>query len=138
MPDGRPRRQTGFAPEAPPSAVHGIRPAARGDIHRTLLEVSHATASHRDIESLLRDLSSVLQRIAPFDVLLLVLHDPERDLMRLHTLAALRPVFTTVVEVPTSESPSGLAMQTQRPVVVADIDQETRFPLVTDLLRAEA
>jgi formate hydrogenlyase transcriptional activator len=110
---------------------------ARADLHRTLLEVSRATASHRDLESLLRDLTGVLQRVAPFDVLRLVLHEPERDVMRLHTLAAIHPVVTTVLELPTVESPSGVAMLTQQPVVVTDIDRETRFAAVGDLLRAE-
>src|SRR5439155_1300061 len=79
----------------------------------------------------------VLQRVAPFDVLRLVLHDPERDVLRLHTLAAIRPVLTTVLEVPTAGSPSGVAMLTQQPVVVPNIDREPRFSNVTELLRAE-
>ena len=119
------------------AAAPGVCAFARSDVPRTLLEVSRATASHRDLESLLRDLADVLQRVAPFDVLRLVLHDPERDMMRLHTLASVQPVRTTVLELPTSESPSGVAMRTQLPVVVPDIDRETRFPAVDDLLRAE-
>src|SRR5262245_37194995 len=120
-----------------PAPSQGTCPVARGDLHRTLLEVSRAIASHRDLESLLRELAVVLQRVAHFDVLRLVLHDPARDVMRLHTLAALRPMPTTVLEVPTAESPSGVAMQTQRPVVVPDLRRETRFPDVTNLLAAE-
>src|SRR5262245_7388652 len=125
------------ASEGDPPAPRGVCTAARADLHRTLFEVLRATASHRDLESLIRDLTCVLQRVAPFDVLRLVLHDPEHDLMRLHTLAGVHPVATTPLEVPTSESPSGLAMLTQRPVVVADIDRDARFPVVTDLLRGE-
>src|SRR2546429_74501 len=115
----------GEAAEAPhpPAARRGCA-RARADVHRTLLEVSRATASHRDLESLLRDLTGVLQRVAPFDVLRLVLHDPERDVMRLHTLAAIRPVTPTVLELPTAGSPARVAMLTQQPVVVPNIDHE--------------
>jgi formate hydrogenlyase transcriptional activator len=137
MPEGLPARRDGAANAFPSPARHGVCARARADVHRTLLEVSRATASHRDLDSLLRDLTSVLQRVAPFDVLRLVIHDPERDLMRLHTLAAVGPVLTKTLEVPTSSSPSGLAMQTQHPVVVPDIEVEARFPLVTEVLRAE-
>jgi formate hydrogenlyase transcriptional activator len=127
----------GSATAPHPAAPPGVCAIAPADLHRTLLEVSRATASHRDLQSLLRDLTGVLERIARFDLLLLVLHDPEHDVMRLHTWAANRPVLTTVLEVPSTESPAGVAMQTQQPVVVPDLEHETRFPHVTEVLRAE-
>ena len=65
------------------------RACAPGNLHRMLLDVSHATASHRDLKSLLCDLASLLRRVARFDRLAIVLHDPERDLMRLHTTILL-------------------------------------------------
>jgi len=102
-----------------------------------LLDVSHATASHRDLKSLLSDLAGLLRRVARFDRLALVLHDPERDLMRLHTIVSLEPTFTTDIELPVPESPAGLVWQTQRPLVVPRIDGETRFAEVRRILRAE-
>jgi formate hydrogenlyase transcriptional activator len=137
MSDAIPTLPIGSAGPARAPAPRGVCAHARADLHRTLLEVSRATAAHRDLDSLLRDLADVLQRVAPFDVLRLVLHEPERDVMRLRHLASRRPVVTTDLEVPTDESPSGLAMRTQEPVVVPDLDRETRFPQVTDVLRAE-
>jgi len=102
-----------------------------------LLDVSHATASHRDLKSLLSDLAGLLRRVARFDRLALVLHDPERDLMRLHTIVSLEPTFITDIELPVPESPAGLVWQTQRPLVVPRIDGETRFAEVRRILRAE-
>src|SRR5438067_2314621 len=113
------------------------RACAPGNLHRMLLDVSHATASHRDLESLLGDLADLLRRVARFDRLAIVLHDPERDLMRLHTIVSLEPTFTTDLELPVPESPAGLVWQTQRPLVVPRIDGETRFPEVRRMLRAE-
>jgi len=113
------------------------RACAPGNLHRMLLDVSHATASHRDLQSLLGDLAGLLRRVARFDRLAIVLHDPERDLMRLHTIVSLEPTFTTDIELPVPESPAGLVWQTQRPLVVPRIDGEKRFPEVRRILRAE-
>src|SRR5881296_96476 len=113
------------------------RACAPDNLQRILLDVSHATASHRDLQSLLDDLAGLLRRVARFDRLAIVLHDPERDLMRLHTIVSLEPTLTTDLELPVSESPAGLVWQTQRPLVVPRIDRETRFPEVRRILRAE-
>src|SRR5881396_3247709 len=113
------------------------RACAPGNLHRMLLDVSHATASHRDLKSLLCDLAGLLRRVARFDRLAIVLHDPERDVMRLHTIVSLEPTFTTDLELPVPESPAGLVWQTQRPLVVPRIDRETRFAEVRRILRAE-
>ena len=113
------------------------RACAAGNLHRMLLDVSHATASHRDLQSLLRDLAGLLRRVARFDRLAIVLHDADRDLMRLHTIVSLSPTFTSDLELPVPESPAGLVWQTQRPLVVPQIDAETRFPEVCRILRAE-
>src|SRR5213595_140830 len=113
------------------------RACAPDNLHRILLDVSHATASHRDLQSLLCDLAGLLRRLAHFDRLAIVLHDPERDLMRLHTIVSLEPTFTTDIELPVPESPAGLVWQTQRPLVVPRIDRETRFAEVRRILRAE-
>src|SRR5207247_7839873 len=113
------------------------RACAPGNLHRMLLDVSHATASHRDLKSLLCELAGLLRRVARFDRLAIVLHDPERDVMRLHTIVSLEPTFTTDLELPVPESPAGLVWQTQRPLVVPRIDRETRFAEVRRILRAE-
>jgi len=113
------------------------RACAPGNLHRMLLDVSHAAASHRDLKSLLDDLAGLLRRVARFDRLAIVLHDPEHDTMRLHTIVSLGPTFMTDLDLPVSESPAGLVWQTQRPLVMPRIDAETRFPVVRDILRGE-
>src|SRR5919204_4939471 len=74
--------------------LRGAGTAAPADLNRTLLDVWRATASHRDLPSLLRDLLGVLRGVVRFDRLGLVLHDPARDVMRMHTIAAARPPHT--------------------------------------------
>src|SRR5436190_19214676 len=119
------------------AAHRGAGTAAPVELNRTLLDVSRSTASHRDLPSLLRDLRRVLRGVARFDRLALVLHDPARDVMCLHTIATAHPALKTVVELPPAESPSGVAWQTQRPVVVSSVARDTRFPRVAEILAAE-
>src|SRR6266481_4855183 len=118
---------TGDAPpKAGPIAGRGTS-VVDPELHRTLLDVLRAVASHRDLPSLLRELFDVLRRrVIPFARVALVLHDPGRDVMRLLTLAG-QPLAPDVVELPVAESPAGIAWQTQRPVIIDDIDRERRF-----------
>ena len=113
------------------------RACAQGNLHRILLDVSHAISSHRDLKSLLGDLAGLLRRVAHFDRLAIVLHDAERDRMRLHTLVSSEPTFMTDMDLPIEESPAGLVWRTQEPLVIARIDAEKRFPAVLQMLRGE-
>ncbi len=49
-----------------------------------LLEVSKAIAQQRDLPALFHELSERLHWVVEFDFLTLVLHDPIRNVMRLH------------------------------------------------------
>ncbi len=103
---------------------------------RLLLEVSESIASHRDLDELFHDLAQRLPRIVPFDYINLVLHDPVRDVMRLHVLAA--PESSTIspgLELPVDESPGGIVWKTQQPLTVNDIMQERRFAKLMSMLR---
>src|SRR5262249_16565742 len=101
-----------------------------------LLEISESIASHRDLGEMFRDLGQRLPRIVPFDYINLLLHDPERDVMRLHFLAA--PESSTIrpgMELPVEETSAGLVWKTQQPFMVEDVAAETRFPRLMSQLR---
>ncbi len=108
--------------------------------YQSLLDVSQAILQHRDLGALVRDLSSRLHSILQFDFLNLILHDSERNTMRLHVLAsANRPAPEVApMEFALDESPSGWVFLHQEPLVISDIRQETRWPAVMDLLRANS
>jgi formate hydrogenlyase transcriptional activator len=103
---------------------------------RLLAEVSESIASHRDLNELFRDLAQRLPRIVPFDYINLVLHDSVRNVMRLRLLVA--PKESTIkpgAEFPIDASPGGYVWKTQQPVIVNDVNVETRFPtLITQLI----
>ncbi|MGH6635572.1 MAG: sigma 54-interacting transcriptional regulator [Gammaproteobacteria bacterium] len=107
--------------------------------YRTLLEVSESIAAHRDLGELFHELAQSLHRVVRFEQMRLTLHDAERNIMRVHILEAHDRSRDPLgcQELPVHESPGGWAWQTQQPWVVSNLDQETRFPRVTALLRQQ-
>jgi len=103
--------------------------------YQALFEVSESIALHRDLTALFHDLLHRLPRIVSFDCLWLVLHNPDRNTMRLHILAADTPAAIDIVDRPIEESPSGLVWQTQQPLVVDNAEVETRYPTPIAVLR---
>src|SRR5882672_8441119 len=94
-----------------------------------LLEVSEAIAQQRDLPALFHDLAARLHSVIDFDFLTLVLHDPARNVMRLHVLATRVPGEKSAgSESPVEGNPSGWVWQTQQSFVVSDAEEETRFP----------
>ena len=103
-----------------------------------LLGISEAISAHRDLDKLFHDLAQRLPRIVPFDFINLVLHDPKREVMRLHALVA--PETSTIkpgLELPVDQSPAGLVWKSQQPLMVevGDAAAEGHFPKLIPMLR---
>jgi formate hydrogenlyase transcriptional activator len=105
--------------------------------HQSLLEVSQAILQHRDLNGLFRDLAVRLRSIVPFDFLNLVLYDAATNSMRLHILENASEIEADVPEMdfPLDESPSGWVYFHQEPLVIADVNQETRWPKIMEVLK---
>jgi formate hydrogenlyase transcriptional activator len=106
--------------------------------YEALLGISEAILMRRDLNELFHDLAQRLPRIVPFDFINLVLHDPTREVMRLHALVA--PESSTIkpgLELPVDQSPAGWVWKTQQPLMVGvqDLAAESRFPQLIPLLR---
>jgi formate hydrogenlyase transcriptional activator len=104
--------------------------------YQSLLDVSQAILQHRDLADLFRDLSTRLHSVLHFDFLNLILHDPNRNLMRLHILESTTGSQPDVpqLELSLEGSPSGWAFLHQEPLVIPDVRQENRWPDVMQLL----
>jgi formate hydrogenlyase transcriptional activator len=101
-----------------------------------LLEVAESIAQHRDLAALFHDLAERLHSVVDFDFLTLVLHDPERHVMRLHILETRLPTpVKTGSETPMDGHPSGWVWQSQQPFVVSDTEEDHRFPDFLERLR---
>jgi len=126
------------------AAVRGVESAKGATLgshvrnYETLLEVSESIASHRDLTALMHDLAPRLHGMVDFDGLALLLYDPEREVMWMHVLeAADAKVLRPGIEHPAKETPAGLVMETQEPLLVPDVERERRFPLVTSMMKAD-
>ncbi|MGH9741124.1 MAG: sigma 54-interacting transcriptional regulator [Candidatus Acidiferrum sp.] len=101
-----------------------------------LLEVAESIAQHRDLAALFHDLAERLHAVVDFDFLTLVLHDPVRNVMRLHILETRLPTpVKTGSESPIEGHPSGWVWQSQQAFVVTDTEDDERFPDFLQRLR---
>ena len=103
---------------------------------QALLEVSESIALHRDLTALFHDLAARLHRVVEFDFLSVVLHDDVRNVMRLHVLETdLDTDLQPGKETPVERSLGGEVWRTQQPLLIADVETETRFPEMMLMLR---
>ena len=101
----------------------------------TLLELSKAIASHRELSKLFHDLACRLRSLFDFSHLGVLLYDEPRNMMRLHLLETCDPTqWQAPTEVPMEGSIAGWVWQNQEPVVVRDLELENRFPIARTLL----
>jgi formate hydrogenlyase transcriptional activator len=103
------------------------------DDHK-LLEMVDLMVHHRNLPELFVAIAGQLSGVAEDEIINFSLHDPKRNVMRLHVLEG-DDLARPPIEVPVADSPGGIAWQTQRPLVVPDVNAETRFPSVVNLLR---
>ena len=103
--------------------------------YQALLEVSEAIAVQRDLPSLFHDLAQRLHRVVNFEHMRLLLHDAERNVMRLHVLEVTETgKLPSCCDLPVEESPGGWAWKTQQPLVISQVEKDTRFPRVTPMM----
>ena len=101
---------------------------------QALLAVAESIGSCRELEELFRRLASDLRRVVSFDFLGLVLHDPEHGVAKAHILETAEMVLAPRADIAIADTPAGLVIETQQPVLVADTAAETRWPrLMTEL-----
>ncbi|MGE0467901.1 MAG: sigma 54-interacting transcriptional regulator [Nitrospira sp.] len=104
--------------------------------YRALLEVSESIAAHRDLTELFHDLAQRLPRVLQFSSMVLGLHDPSKNVMRLHVLEDPRPIPVSLgLEFPVEDVPGGWVWQHQQPLVCLNLEEETRFPKVMPMIR---
>src|SRR5438552_6206369 len=96
--------------------------------YRTLLAVSEAIVSHRDLATLFHDLAGRLHLVVRFDYLACVLHDATSNTMRLHVLETTEPIPAQAPQAFSVEvDPGGSVLQTQHPLIVSNVAAESRW-----------
>jgi formate hydrogenlyase transcriptional activator len=104
--------------------------------YRALLQVSEAISINRHLPDLIRDLAVRLQNAVHFDYISLILHDPLRNVLRVQIMETpIRTPVSTGFEMGIDESPAGEAWKTQEPFISTDVDRDTRYPPLFNILR---
>lgn len=104
--------------------------------YRALLDVSASIAAHHDLTELFRTLAQRLPQVLTFSSIVLGLHDPSKNVMRLQALENLRPMpVSPGLEFPVEDVPGGWVWQHQQPLVCTNLEEETRFPKVIPIIR---
>src|SRR5436190_10882388 len=86
--------------------------------YQTLLELSKAIVSHRNLTDLFHDLAGRLPRLFDFHNLAVMLHDGARGVMRMHILETSEPAMREFpTEFPVEGSIAGWVWQNQQPFI---------------------
>ena len=111
-------------------------PGLKPEQYLTLLELSRAIASHRDLTKLFHDLACRLQALFKFRSMAVMFHDQGRNVMRCHFLETCIPAkWRPPTEAPIEGSVAGWVWQHQEPVVLHDIAlEEDRFPFAKTIV----
>lgn len=103
-------------------------PDTLNEQYRALLEVSESILVHHDLPELFRDLAQKLPRIITCSSIVMALHDPSRNVMRLHALETHRPVSAAPeLQYLVDDIPEGWVWQHQKTFVCNDVEREDRF-----------
>ncbi len=104
--------------------------------YRGLFEVCEAIAGHRDLKALFKELAKRLPSVVQLEFIGLILHDPDRGVMRLHILEIdqTERIFEGL-ELPMKESAAAWVMRTQQRLEMPCVAEDTRFPRVTAVLQ---
>ena len=97
--------------------------------YRTLLAVSEAIVSDRDLATLFHHLAVQLRLVVRFDYLACLLHDATSNTMRLHILETTEPISAQAPRpLSVEEDPAGMVLQTQHSLIVSNVAEESRWP----------
>jgi formate hydrogenlyase transcriptional activator len=115
-----------------------IRPDATRARYEKLLEVAESIAAHRQLSTLLADLSRRLKELVSFDFISITQLDPKDKMVRLHVLQTERPLagLPPPEGLPFDESPTGVVLRSRRPYYVPRTSEENTSPVIRELLLA--
>jgi formate hydrogenlyase transcriptional activator len=104
--------------------------------YQTLLAVAEAMVAHRDLKGLLHDLAGRLHEVVRFDVVVLVRHDAENNLMHRHVFDTAEPLPAgTPAAFSVGDDPGSQVLQTQQPLILSSQAEMARWPRYLERLQ---
>ena len=104
--------------------------------YEALLEMADLMVRHHTLPELYHEVAVGLRKVADFQFLNLSLYHPEHNAMKLHFLEG-EPASGLPKELPVLEAPGGWVWQHQQELMVENLEKETRFPRVLEVLRSK-
>lgn len=101
--------------------------------YEALLQMADLVVHHRGVPEILPELAQRLRKVASFEVASFALYDPEKKVMRMHFWEG-KNQLSDLAELPVAESACGFVWEKQRPMILPDLQQETRFQAAVSLL----
>ncbi len=101
----------------------------------TLLELSKAIANQRNLSDFFHDIACRLRNLFSFRDLAVMLHDEQRQVMRSYFFEGCKEGWANIqsTEVAIDESINGQVWRDQEPMIIRDLDEDTRFPTAQKL-----
>jgi formate hydrogenlyase transcriptional activator len=106
--------------------------------YETLLEVAESIAAHRQLSTLIADLSRCLSVLVSFDYISLSLLDDKQQVVRMHVLEANREIVGALPPegIAFEETPTGAAIRARTPQYIPNVADDGRFPALHEIWRA--
>jgi formate hydrogenlyase transcriptional activator len=102
--------------------------------YETLLEMADLMVHHGSLPELFEELSGRLREVTAFDFANFSLHDPKKNMMRLHIWGGAE-MWALPQEMPVDDAASGWVWENQQPLILPDLNAESRFRTLLDILR---
>src|SRR5437763_14492990 len=101
--------------------------------YQALLAVAEAIVAHRDLNALIHDLAVHLREVVRFDVLCLVRHDAENNLMHRHVFDYAGPLPADApAAFPVEDDPGGQVLHSQQPLIFSTMPEAAPCPRYLD------
>src|SRR5579872_3630307 len=101
--------------------------------YEALLQMADLVVHQRGLPELLPELAQRLAKVASFEVASFSLYDPQKNVMRVHFWEG-GGTLSDLAELPVEDSACGFVWEKQRPMVWADLQEETRFQQTMNIL----
>ncbi|HVY95192.1 MAG TPA: GAF domain-containing SpoIIE family protein phosphatase [Bryobacteraceae bacterium] len=120
-----------------PRAKSPVQFRDRTDLLDFLLEVSTTMAETLDLDDLLANVASIVQRVIPYELFAILLYNEKRQELRIrHAVGHRQDIVRNLVITP-GEGIVGTAAQTREPILVPDVRNDPRYLSTSDAVRCE-
>ena len=117
--------------------MKAVRFRERSELLDFLLEVSTVTSQTLDLDELLANVSEVVKRVIPGELLAILLYSEKRRELRIRYALGHREEVVQNWSIPLGQGITGAAALTREPILVADVRSDPRYLNAVEAVRTE-